>query len=126
MLEFLLRYKVPEEACTDKIIEDVELQAQKMADRIQTLLSTIFSGWDVCFEIREFGDTKGMPDFYVTVWITDKFDLYKSLAKEAEVGILAAMIQLAPKDKSVGVWFQRVKSGLLVHKGFGGKTNEAK
>lgn len=109
MPEFLLRYKIPDEACTDVEVEDVREQAMEMARLIRAKASEIFFGWGVTFEVRPFGDCEGQPDFSVTGWVTDKDDKFIELVEKAQFEILALMIRQTKRGRSVSCWWQRVR-----------------
>ena len=110
MPEFLLRYKTPEDADTDLEIEKVRLQTIEMAEEVQTLVSGLFFGMEVAFEVREFSpDTSNQPDFNITGWVTDNDDRFVELVDLTQSAVLERMQQLAYKNQSVGCWWQRVE-----------------
>jgi len=65
MPEFVLRYKVPAELDLDNEVEGVKRQAMEIAKAVQSAVSKVFFGWEVIFEVREFGPCAGQPDFAV-------------------------------------------------------------
>ncbi|KKT40636.1 hypothetical protein A3K29_04460 [Candidatus Collierbacteria bacterium RIFOXYB2_FULL_46_14] len=109
MPEFLLRYKLPEDLDTATEEEVFVNRMCEMADRIQQIISSNFFGWDVSYEVREFGHTRGMPDLYVTAWVTDNSDAYATFAEKAVAEIQDLMRSYAWGNQKVGCWFQRVK-----------------
>jgi len=107
--EFLFRFKMSEDVVTEEDEEAVRLQAQRMADAVQAKIEEIFYPWTVGFEIREFGITNNMPDFYVLAQVTDRNDTLASTVATAETSIIEIMQKMTKRDQRVGCWFQRVK-----------------
>jgi len=108
MPEFLLRYKLPKDVDDDWLGGQIRQQALDMALLVQAKAKEVFFGWNVVFEVRKFDHSYGMPDFYVTGWITDNKDEYVNEAITAQDEILTLMQQLVYDDQSVGCWWQRV------------------
>jgi len=108
MPEFLLRYKLPPNLSTDRDLEMFLDQVTEMAEEVQRAAESVFH-MSVVWEMREFGRSRGMPNFYVTGWVTDNEDFKAPTVIEAQEKILERMKELTPKDTKVGCWFQRVK-----------------
>lgn len=81
MQELLLRYKMPENLIHYHEIQAFRDRVTTMAIHIQAKAEEVFSlsTNDVVWEIQEFNRTRGMPDFYITGWITDNYDEKKIL-----------------------------------------------
>lgn len=109
MPEFLLRYKIPVELDTDLQIDAFKQQIRSIADEIQSEVSKIFFGWDVTYETREFGDSKGQNNLCVTGWVTDNKDEFVDKAIEAQEKVLLILQKHAFSDQKVDCWWQRVK-----------------
>ena len=98
MPEFLLRYDGP----------DSHEQALKIAAAVEQTASDLF-GMEVVWDTRPFGLSKGMPDFYVTGWITDNDDTKIEKVLEVQAAVLEAMQQHTRNNQRVECWWCRVK-----------------
>lgn len=108
MPELLLRYKLPGNLNHHRELQAFRDRVNSMALSLQAKAEEIFD-LNVCWEIREFNRSEGMPDFYVTGWITDNTDEKKDIVLEAQLEILALMQRLTYRGETVGCWFQRVR-----------------
>jgi len=111
MHELLLRYKMPENLNHHREIQVFRDRVISMAIQIQAKAEKVFSlsTNNVVWEVREFHQSRGMPDFYVTGWITDNYDEKKDDVLEAQLEILALMRRLTFRGETVACWIQRVK-----------------
>lgn len=107
MPEFLLRYKVPSPIQKLEEIVAVQQQAEEMAKAIQSYLQQAFK-MDVVWEIREFGLSSGMPNFYTVIQMTDNEAKHGEKVAQAQIDVQNLMKVMAFKDQTVGCWFQRV------------------
>lgn len=106
MLELLLRYKLPGNLNHHRELQVFRDRVSSMALSLQAKAEEIFD-LNVCWESREFNRSEGMPDFYVTGWITT--DEKQDVVLEAQLEILALMRRLTYRGETVGCWLQRVK-----------------
>jgi hypothetical protein len=109
MPEFLLRYKVDPHLDLETDISAAVRHADNMAIQVATVASEIF-GMPVCWEVREFGHSQGMPNFYVTGWITDNDDVRMATVHIAQSKILEVMQSLTPQNEVAACWLIRVKA----------------
>lgn len=108
MLELQLRYKLPQNLNHHRELQVFRDRVNSMVLSLQAKAEGIFD-LNVIWEIREFNLSGGMPDFYVTGWITDNSDEKKDIVLEAQLEILAIMRRLTYKEETVGCWLQRVE-----------------
>lgn len=108
MPEFLLRYKIPDDAHTDFEVEEVKDQAQLMAKVVQAVVRSVFFGWKVSYEVREFSLCSEMPDIYVTGWVTKNKDVSDNLVELAQEEVIKAMVRTAYTGQTVGCSWQMV------------------
>ena len=79
-----------------------------MAEAVRTKAQEVFEK-KVAWEVREFADCGGQPDFAVTGWVTDNEDKLADVVLTAQAEILTVMQYSAYKDQTVECWWQRVK-----------------
>lgn len=108
MPELQLRYKLPQSLNHHRELQAFRGRVHSMALSLQAKTEEIFD-LNVIWESREFNLSGGMPDFYVTGWITDNYDEKKDIVLEAQLEILAIMRRLTYRGETVGCWLQRVK-----------------
>lgn len=108
MPEFLLRYRVPEDLETIPAVRDFRRRAKSIAVEVQKKAEEVL-GLSVIWEVREFGECHGMPDFYVTGWMTDNEETKKIRVVRAQRAIQALLESLAFEGETVACWFMGVK-----------------
>ena len=108
MPEFLLRYKMPKTVESPRDIVHFRAQVDEMAIKVQRKIGEIFK-LNVIWEAREFEHSNGMPDFYVTAWLTDNEDESYRPVNAAESEILRLKQELTYENQTVACWFMRVK-----------------
>ena len=93
----------------DHEIEGVKRQAIEIAKAVQSAVSKVFFGWEVVYEVREFGACAGQPDFAVTGWITQRNEVTLEVVIQGQAAALVAMQEHASIDQRVEVWWQMVQ-----------------
>jgi hypothetical protein len=109
MPEFVLRYKLPSRLTLDYEIEDYIETVTAMAEQVRIAVSNVFFGWEVAFEIREFGRSCNQPDFAVTGWVTQRESVTLELVQKAQSAALEAMQKYAHRHQFVECWWQMVQ-----------------